>query len=131
MMKKSNAESMYREEILELYKNPMNFGTLKNKTHTAKRSNPLCGDDIEVYLKIDDNKITQVKFNGSGCAISIAASSLLTEKIKDMSTGEINKLNQNDVTRLLGIPVSPGRIKCVLICLEAIKNAIKGEKNEQ
>jgi len=130
-MEKHNAELMYREEILELYKNPMNFGILENNTHTAKRSNPLCGDDIEVYLKIDKNRVTQVKFNGSGCAISIAASSLLTEKIKNMSTDEINKLDQDDVTRLLGIPVSPGRIKCALICLEAIKNAIKEEKNEQ
>lgn len=123
----NNSASMYREDILELYKNPINFGKLKSKTHSATKNNPTCGDEIRIEMSIKDKRINEIKFSGVGCAISTAASSLLTQKVKNMSVDYVNNLNQEDVIKLLGIPVSPGRIKCATICLDTIKEAMKGK----
>jgi len=113
---------LYREHILDLWKNPRNFGTLNNATHKHKELNPLCGDEIEL---IKNNTIEQVKFNGHGCAISMASASLLTEMIKNKSLNEIKELKNEDLLKQLGIEISPVRLKCALISLDALKGAIK------
>lgn len=120
--------TMYREEILELYKHPMNFGSLDTKTHSAHKHNPTCGDDVTVDLEINGDSVSDVKFYGSGCAICMASSSLLTETIKNKTKDEIMYLDIDDVVKLLGIPVSPGRVKCATLCLETIKQALQNNE---
>ena len=124
-MEKGIPSAMYREHILDLYRHPSNFGILKNATHKKTEYNSLCGDEITVQLLVKHGKIEDVKFNGSGCVISMVSASLLTEKIKNMSTEEIKKLNKDDVLNLLKIKINPARIKCVLLPLEATKRALR------
>ena len=116
--------NIYTEIILDLYKNPVNKGNLENPTHQNSRNNPLCGDEIKIQLIINDNKITDAKFQGQGCAISQASASLLTDKIKNMSLNDINNLNKDDILGLLKIPISPARMKCALLILDTLKGAL-------
>ena len=124
-MEKGIPSAMYREHILDLYRNPSNFGILENATHKKTEYNSLCGDEVTVQLLVKDGKIEDVKFNGSGCVISMVSASLLTDKIKDMSMEEIKRLDRRDILKLLKIPINPARIKCVLLPLEATKGALK------
>jgi nitrogen fixation NifU-like protein len=119
------SEKMYREHILELYKNPSNFGELKNPTHKHTETNSLCGDEITVQLKVKNNKVEDAKFNGSGCVISMVSSSMLTDKIKNMEIKDVKKLDKKDVLKLLKISINPARLKCVLLPLESIRGALK------
>ena len=116
---------LYLEVILDHNKNPRNNGTLEQYTHHAEGHNPLCGDDITIQLIIKKNQVKEIKFKGEGCAISIASASLLTEEIKGKTIKEILKLNQEDIMKLLMIPISPGRIKCATLSLKAVQGAIK------
>ncbi len=120
---------MYKEHILDLYKNPRNKGVLENPTNEATKYNPLCGDEIKIQLILNNNKIINVNFSGQGCAISQASASLLTEKIKNMNLNEVKKLNKEDILNLLKIPISYTRIKCALLPLEAIKEALENAGN--
>lgn len=119
------SEKMYREHILELYKHPSNFGELKNQTHEHTEYNSFCGDEITVQLIIKNGKLNDTKFKGSGCVISMVSSSLLTDKIKNMKVKDVKKLCKKDVLKLLKIQVSPLRLKCALLPLDAIKGALK------
>jgi len=112
---------MYREHILELWKNPLNFGSLENATHEHEKNNTLCGDEIKVQLIVKNNKIENVKFSGTGCAISIASASLLTNKIKNLDISEVKNLASGEIIKMLHIPISPGRIKCATLSLEALR----------
>ena len=118
-------EDMYKEHILELYKSPSNFGILENATGEATEYNTTCGDEITVQLVVKNGIVKDVKFNGSGCVISLVSASLLTDKIKGMKTEEIRNLNKEDILKLLKIKVNPARIKCTLLALEATKRALK------
>lgn len=124
-MNKDQSIEMYKEHILELYKNPLNFGKIKNPTHSKKEHNPLCGDEFEIFINSKNNKIKDIKFTGKGCAISIASASLITEKVKGMGLDKIKNMTSKEITNLLKIPISSTRIKCVLLPLEAIQKAIK------
>lgn len=116
---------MYQENILDHYKNPRNFGKIMNATVHHHEYNPLCGDELEVYLVIDKNKtIADVKIYCKGCAISQASASMLTEKVKGKNIGEIKKLAKEDILEMLGIPISAVRLKCALLSLDTFKNAI-------
>jgi len=123
-MKKNMSDKMYREYIIDLYKNPLNYGNLKNATHTQKLDNTLCGDEIKIFLNVEKEKIKDVKFSGIGCAISMASASLFTEKIKKMNVKDVQKMNKQDILEILGISVNPSRIKCVLLPLDATKKAL-------
>ena len=115
---------LYREHILDLYKNPLNYGEIKNPTNSFEKNNPLCGDEMKITLILHDNKIKDIKFFGKGCAISIASASLLTENVKNLSVEKIIKMNAEDIKKMLGVDVSAIRIKCVLLSLETLKGAI-------
>ncbi|HLC50253.1 MAG TPA: SUF system NifU family Fe-S cluster assembly protein [Candidatus Nanoarchaeia archaeon] len=118
-------EQMYQENILEHFKHPRNFGTLKNASVEHHEKNPLCGDEIGMFLIIDKGKkVTDVKFNGHGCAISQASASMLTEKIKGMNLKDAEKLTKEDVLEMLGIELSAVRLKCALLSLDTLKNSI-------
>lgn len=131
-------DSMYREEILDHYKNPLNYGTLKQFDVSSKQLNPFCGDEIEMFLKFkqrnslggDTNQpprliiIANVGFVGLGCAISIASASLLTEYIKGKKKKAVQKFSENDMMTLLNIDISETRKKCVLLAWSALKNCL-------
>jgi len=121
------ALELYTEIILDLYKNPLNKGFIENPTHEFLRSNPLCGDEIKIQLIIENNKIKDVKFQGIGCAISQASASLLTEKIKNenMNIDEAKNLNKDDILEMLHIPLSPVRLRCALLGLDALRGALE------
>ena len=116
---------LYREIIMDHYKNPRNKGSLDNPTNEATTTNGSCGDKIKVQLFLEDKKIKDIKFSGYGCAISQAAASLLTEEIKNKKIEEINSIKNEDIFKLLGIEIEPLRIKCASLALEAIRNSIK------
>lgn len=117
--------SIYMDNIIDLYKNPLNQGELNDASITHRAHNPLCGDDITVDLKIVSEKITDIRHRGNGCAISQAAISMLTEEVQEKTLDEVMKLNKDDVVEMLGIELGPVRLKCALIGLEAIHEAIK------
>ncbi len=120
----SSAVDMYKENILENYKNPKNFGEIKNPTHRASSVNKSCGDEIDISLIVERNKIKDIKFNGKACAICTASASLLTEESKNKSMLEIKKFDKDFSLSLLEIPISPVRIKCALLPLETLQKAI-------
>ena len=118
-------EMMYQENILDHYKNPRNFGRIENATVHHYEYNPLCGDQIELFLAIDESKkIVDVKFYGKGCAISQASASMLTDNIKGKKISGINKLAKEDILQMLGVPLSPVRLKCALLSLDTLRNSV-------
>ena len=117
-------ESMYQENILDHYKSPRNFGKIENASVHHHEYNPLCGDEIELFLVIKDKEVVDVKFHGKGCAISQASASLLSEEIKGKSIDELKKMTKENILELLGITLSPVRLKCALLSLDTLKNSI-------
>ena len=120
-------ETLYREQILDHYKYPQNFGTLEDVDREFEDTNPLCGDQLKVQLKIDDGKVADLRFSGTGCAISLAAASLISDEIKGMPIEELIKLNKQFVLDELGIDISATRMKCALLSLKVLKSAALGE----
>jgi nitrogen fixation NifU-like protein len=118
-------DDLYRDEILEHYRNPHNFGTLEQPTTVKEGANPLCGDRITLMLGIDDaGNISDVAFTGRGCAISQASASMLTDEIKGKPLAELVQLGPDDVLENLGIEISPARMKCAMLSLETLQSAI-------
>lgn len=119
----------YAEIILEEYENPKNLGTIKKPTITASAGNPICGDRIVVTMKIKNKRIEEIKFSGDGCAISIAAASIITEKIKGKTLKEAKKIKDEELLKELGNVIQT-RVKCALISKITIQKAIEEwEKN--
>lgn len=123
------SSDLYREQILDLYKNPLNKGTIHHPTHEHEKNNPLCGDHIKIQLIIKGGIIKEVKFSGTGCAISMASASLITEKIKNMTVEEVQSLHRDDILALLSIQLSPPRLKCALLSLEVLEGAMNHARN--
>ena len=119
-------DDMYRDYILDHYKNPRNAGELPGATNTYRDSNPLCGDEISMALLIDDDRVQDVRFVGKGCAISQASASILTEEIKGKTLNEVKAIDRQHILENLGIPISPARIKCALLGLKTLKGAAWG-----
>ena len=109
------------DEILDHYRNPRNYGELEDPDIHVRDSNPLCGDVIELFIKVKDGVISDVKFKGRGCAISQASASKLTEKIIGMRLEDVKKLSRQDILEMLGIELSPVRLKCALLSLKVLK----------
>jgi nitrogen fixation NifU-like protein len=119
---------VYSENLLDHYENPRNFGNLSNPTNKASDVNLVCGDVIEFQLRVEKNIIKDVKFKCSGCAISKASASMLSEKVKNMKIEEVKKLDQNDIFEMLGIRISEARVKCALLSLAVLNKAIINKK---
>jgi nitrogen fixation protein NifU and related proteins len=116
---------MYKEIILDYYKNPRNRGTVESPDSTFKDSNPLCGDVVEMQLKFSDGKVSDIKFNGDGCAISQASASMLTEMVMGKSIEEVRKIDKTVLLENLGSPnLGAVRIKCALLPLKVMKGAV-------
>ena len=118
-------EDMYKEHIMELYKAPSNFGILRNPTNESTEYNTVCGDEITIQLIVKKGIVKDIKFHGSGCVISLVASSLLTDKIRGMTVDSIKKIMKDDLLKMLQIKITPARIKCALLPLEAAKKALE------
>jgi nitrogen fixation NifU-like protein len=120
-------DDLYRDEILEHYRRPHNFGTLPNPDASYEGSNPLCGDRITLMLEIgDDGRVSDVAFTGRGCAISQASASLLTDEMRGKSLTDLARLGNQDVLDALGIEISPARLKCALLSVDTLRHAIAG-----
>jgi nitrogen fixation NifU-like protein len=119
-------DDLYRQNILDHYQTPRNYGTLENPDISAEDSNPLCGDQIRIDLRIKDGTVADVKFSGRGCAISKAAASMLTEEIMGKSLEQVKKIGKDEVLELLGIELGPVRLKCALLALKTLKVGVYG-----
>lgn len=115
---------IYQEVILDSYQNPKNFGKLQKPSVIQEEMNAFCGDKIRMELKIESDKITEVAFSGQGCVISIAAASLLTQHIKDKKLDQVAKLKKEEVSKFLGITLSPTRLKCAWLPWEVLQKAL-------
>lgn len=120
-------DDLYSELIVDHYKNPRNFGDLEGFTHKGKGANASCGDMLEVYMVIENDDLVDIKFKGIGCALSTASASMLTEKIKEEKMGvkDILKMNIDDLQILMGIEVSPTRMKCVSLSLRTVQDMLE------
>jgi nitrogen fixation NifU-like protein len=117
---------LYREQILDHYRSPRNQGTLEPNDGSFEDTNPLCGDRVRIDLRIENDIVTDIRFSGRGCAISQAATSMLTEMVKGRPIEEVRNLNKDDLLDELGIPISPARIKCALLGLKVLKASAYG-----
>ena len=125
-------DEIYKENILDHFRHPRNFGRLENCTIKNHKYNPVCGDKIEIFIVIKDNKIKEAKFFGKGCAISMASASMLTEKIKNMTVEELKNIKEKEVLDMIGVPLGLVRVKCGLLSLKTLKEGLeKAEVIEQ
>ena len=122
-------DDLYRDYILEHYRRPHNFGVLDDATASHEGANPLCGDRITLQLRVRDGMITGVGFTGRGCAISQASASLLTDEVKGKEVDAAAAMKASDVLDLLGIEISPARMKCALLSLETLQGALGPAEN--
>ena len=121
----SGNADIYHEMIVDYSRNPINYGEIENHDVTFHDSNPLCGDSIDIDIKIDEDKVTDIKFHGKGCAICMACSSVLTEITKGKSIDEARTIEKNDVLSELGLEhLQAVRIKCALLSLKVLKSAL-------
>jgi nitrogen fixation NifU-like protein len=114
----------YREYILDHYRNPRNYGKLENPSAHAEDSNPLCGDQLAIDLLVEGDRVTAVRFQGRGCAISQAAASMLSEMIEGQPVAEVVKLGKDDILEALGISISPARMKCAFLSLRVLHRSL-------
>ncbi|MCS7009948.1 MAG: SUF system NifU family Fe-S cluster assembly protein [Anaerolineales bacterium] len=120
-------EDLYREIIIDRYKSPHYRGHLEPHDIAFADSNPLCGDHIEITVRVDENgRIADARFDGKGCAISQASADLLIESVIGKSLEEVKRLNKQDVLDLLGIELGPVRLKCALLSLKVLKAGVYG-----
>ncbi len=126
------SRDMYRERILDHYRNPQNYGTIEDADVHYSDVNPSCGDEIDMYAVVDENdEVVDVKFDGQGCAISQASASLLTEKVKGMTLDEVRALETDDIKEMLGIELSPVRVKCAVLGLKVLEGGIVEYEKEK
>jgi nitrogen fixation NifU-like protein len=123
-------EQLYREIILDHYRNPRGHGVLEGADAKAEGQNPLCGDEVSIYVSFadDGDTIEDVKFSGRGCAISQAATSMLMEMVKGRSATEVATLPRDELLEEVGIPLTPVRLKCALLGLGTLKVALHKAK---
>src|SRR2546421_11915821 len=114
----------YREYILDHYRNPRNYGKLEQPDVHSEDSNPLCGDQLAMDLQVEGERVTAVRFQGRGCAISQASASMLSEMIEEQPIEDVIKLGKDDILEALGIPISPARTKCAFLSLRVLHRGL-------
>ena len=126
----SEFDQLYREVILDHYKNPRGHGVMEDADADAEGMNPLCGDEVTIYVRFgeDSDTIDEVKFAGRGCAISQAATSMLTEMVQGKKASEVAVLDKDELLEEIGIPLTPIRLKCAMLGLTTLKVALHKAK---
>ena len=126
----SEFDQLYREVILDHYKNPRGHGVMEDADADAEGMNPLCGDEVTIYVRFgeDTDTIDEVKFSGRGCAISQAATSMLTEMVQGKKASEVAVLDKDELLEEIGIPLTPIRLKCAMLGLTTLKVALHKAK---
>ncbi len=120
-------DDLYRELIIDRYKNPLYRGTLEPNDISFEDDNPLCGDHIRIDLRLgEDGHVTEAAFDGHGCAISQASADLLIEEIQGKSLDEVKAISKDDVLEMLGLDLGPVRLKCALLSLKVLKAGVYG-----
>lgn len=120
-------DDFYRDLIIDRYQHPHHRGTLDPQDITFQDSNPLCGDEIRIDLRVDgDGRVSEVAFSGQGCAISMASADLLLESIQGKTLEEIQAISKEDILEMLGIELGPVRLKCALLSLKVLKAGVYG-----
>lgn len=117
-------EDLYREEIIDHYQNPRNFGKMRDADVSFSDYNPVCGDEVEMQAKMENGTVKEAMFTGKGCAISQAAASMLTENVGGKSNKEIATMKQDEMLKIIRINPSPVRIKCAMLALRALQKGI-------
>ncbi|GAB3683601.1 iron-sulfur cluster assembly scaffold protein [Salinarchaeum chitinilyticum] len=128
----SMGSDMYRQQILDHYKNPRNYGELEDPTYTHVGENPMCGDEITVDVELVDGQIERIAFRGDGCAISQASASMLSERLTGASVEELVDMDRDDVIDMLGVDISPMRVKCAVLAEKVAQDGYEiyeGEKD--
>ena len=120
-------DELYRDYILEHYKNPKNFGELPEHDLDFYDKNPLCGDEMEVQIRVEDGKIADLKWHGQGCAISQAAASIASEELIGMDVEDAARLDADWMLEHMGIDISATRRKCALLNLKVLRGAVTGD----
>ena len=125
---------MYRQQILDHYKNPRNYGEIEDPTFSHVGENPMCGDTIQMDVVLDDDEetIEHVAFQGDGCAISQASASMLSEQLQGISIEELREMDRDDIIDMLGVDISPMRIKCAVLAEKVAQDGMEiyfGEKD--
>lgn len=121
------SSELYREQIIDLYENPLNYGELDPHDFSYEEDNPLCGDVVRIDVRLDEQqRIADVRWRGEGCAISQASASLLTEEIKGLTLEEVKAFPKERLLELIGVPLSMARVKCALLSLKVLKAGAYG-----
>ena len=118
-------DDIYRENIIDHFKNPRNYGEIVEAEIKHSELNSFCGDMIRLFVKLKEGKVEDVKFKGNGCAISMAATSMMTEILKEKTLDEVKNLKKEDIFEMLGIKLGVVRIKCGLLCLNALMKGLE------
>jgi nitrogen fixation protein NifU and related proteins len=119
-------EDLYRDNIIDHYQNPRNYGTLEHPDISYEDSNPVCGDELRIDLQVKDDKVVDARFSGHGCSISQASASMLTEEIIGKTLEDVKQIDKKYLLDLLGIPLGPVRLKCALLSLKVLKAGAYG-----
>jgi nitrogen fixation NifU-like protein len=119
-------DDIYRQYILEHYREPRNAGRIEAPDITASDTNPLCGDRVELDLALEGERVREVRFRGRGCAISQASASMLTERIEGATLAELKEITADDVLEMLGVTIGPARQRCALLALRVLHEGIGG-----
>lgn len=122
---------MYRQQILDHYKNPRNYGEIEDPTYTHVGENPMCGDEIAIDVVLEDDHVERIAFRGDGCAISQASASMLSETLTGASVEELQEMDRDDVIDMLGVDISPMRVKCAVLAEKVAQDGYEiylGEK---
>ncbi|GAB4149839.1 MAG: SUF system NifU family Fe-S cluster assembly protein [Candidatus Promineifilaceae bacterium] len=118
---------IYREQIIDLYENPLNFGVLEPHDFSYEEDNPLCGDVVRIDVRLNEaGRVAEIRWSGEGCAISQASASLLTEEVKGMTLAEVRAFPKERLLEMLGVPLSMARVKCALLSLKVLKAGAYG-----
>ncbi len=120
------ADQLYREIILDHYRNPRNKGTLDPADYSHEDTNPLCGDEVRIDLRVSGDLVEAVRFSGRGCAISMAAASVLTEMVEGRTLAEVKAIGRDDLLAEIEAPIGPARMKCATLGLKVLKAGLSG-----
>jgi len=125
------ASGIYREQILDHYGNPRNEGHLENPDLAHERDNPVCGDVVRLEINLKDGKVSEARFTGEGCVISMASASMFTERIQGLTVEELKALDDDDIFEMLGVELGPSRANCGVLPLRVLQEALTEWEAEQ